>query len=157
MNNRHFYIIALLTINTSSFASDDVVERFEAITEKFSLNMVNYPAKISPPTSTYNKWVKRQAHLYNVAYDVKKTNSLISPFSGEITYRCTVTGRYGATKEIASNGADDFDTTGRFCLGTYAFQKNKWIKKSVICKYESSWREPGGAIKDCASALPESE
>ena len=159
MNNKYGYIIALLTISTTCFANSDVVERFEAITDKFTANMVNIPASMSPPSDdTDHKWYKRQAHIRNVGYDVRKTDSLVSPFIGEITYQCNVTGRSGASKQEASKGPDSFNTTGDFCTAKYAFQKNKWIKKNVICKDDSGGlREPMGVMVDCASALPLSD
>lgn len=157
MNSKYCYIIAILAINTSCYANSDVVEKFEAITDKFSANAIHFPSKIYPPTDEYNQWARRQVHVSNVGYDVKKTNSLVSPFSGEITYQCSVTGMWGDSKEEVTNGPDAFNSSGDLCLATYAFQKNKWIKKNVMCKDDSGWGAPGGVMVDCASALPLSE
>ena len=149
--------MTLLT-STASFANSDVVGQFEAIVDKFNSNVSSYPPKISPPNQYVEEWYLREIYLINVEYDVKQTDSLISPYHGEIIFQCSVKGSKGSSKAEVSNGTITFDTGNQAspCIAKYAYQKNKWVLKQAICKTDSGgWEEPIEGVETwCISVLP---
>jgi hypothetical protein len=156
-------IAALLAVSTIANAAESDAE----IVAKLEKMAGNYPSLvdakgpvISPPTSLVQEWYRRKVFVTNVAYDVRRTDSLVSPYSGTISYFCDVRGTKGTSEESVKSGADTFNGIASIpCTANYAYQSSRWVLKSVACQslltrgYEPV-RPDSGTKYFCQQALP---
>jgi hypothetical protein len=157
--------LPLAIVTSVCHADDDVVRRLELLTHRYVSIVTATPPKIEPPNKYIGDWYRRKIYIQKLEYDVQKTSSLVSPFVGEISYNCSVKGKNGSTRAAVSYGPNGFDEIGAKCLAKYAFQKGKWVKKTVLCRSNyvnenNEWVEPipeNGASYDCASLLPKTD
>lgn len=100
-------------------------------------------------------WLKIRFKLANVRYDVKKTDSLVSPIIGII--ECDQPQQFSpafATKEEAESyrfpQAQVVDEYGRQLRISYAFQNNKWVRKAIEEKslLNKSWKTKDPESRD---------
>ena len=163
MNNRVILILGLaLAFANVAFANEEVVKRFEKLTLSFTQMVNSQEAKISPPTGSVSVWYRRKIYVRDVAYDVRRTDSLVSPFAGEIFYVCGARGAKGLTELEVKTAPEQFDTGGGKCRANYAFQSSRWVFKAATCYdhiSKKTWQpveDPSqGIYYDCKQLLPQ--
>lgn len=146
-------VIGLLMLLGSAQAeksgNDEPVEKLKA---RIQSNKQSLEKRRPVYFNSYTQgWAKRRMHVDNLEYDVRKTDSLVSPFIGIVTFEVFVeqTSFYKSKDEAES--AEDFQIETyaskiqEMSRVTYAFQEAGW----VIKKYEvwqkglpnSTWEE----------------
>jgi hypothetical protein len=65
-------------------------------------------------------------------YDIQKTNSIISPYKGIVTYYYKWFIMYGDNKEECERTKEPTGMNSFFLTYTYAYQNNSWILKQKI-------------------------
>jgi len=75
-----------------------------------------------------NKWAERRFQVAELKYDVRKTESLVSPFVGVITFTLTNTQTELFSERSAAQASIDLDSTVyTFEVElNYAYQDNQW-------------------------------
>ncbi|GBE04716.1 hypothetical protein BMS3Abin10_00332 [bacterium BMS3Abin10] len=164
-------ILVFLIIYTSYANDQPIQERtnalrtFDAIVEKFSTFFKTKPKYVSkeeliiPENPTGETYQVVEYHLVSVAYDIQKSNSLVSPFIGYIDVNRRLKNNascgdvkvdygipgmeivtYGWSKiEGALKNSDNKLCYGRLSGGTverfiFAYQDKEWIFKDVVFK-----------------------
>lgn len=100
--------------------------------------------KAEPQYGIEEQWSKSRIDHINISYDIKKSDSLISPYIGIINIKNTyktfyplVSNDIFKTKEDAINATlyklSDGDIIYTY---TYAYQNNKWILKNSYNSYD---------------------
>lgn len=145
-------------------ANDEAVKRLERMAASYQGLIDAKEPVISPPgASGDDQWYRRKAVVSDVSFDARKTDSLVSPLAGEISYTCGVRGAKGASEQAVMVGGDNFNIPAAAkCRATYAYQSSKWINKSVSCQgligNVGPWvevnRPSQGVLYSCAQALP---
>lgn len=143
-------LVTACIAGTAAAATDEktALANFQKIVEAGSKSE---PYSIYENTRT-SKWTRSRNELRNVAYDVKKTDSLVSPLAGVITFEYLTQSAPGVdTKELAEAlGDEDIARGGALLRRTtlrYSFQDDKWILKTVT--YRSLLRMPNeNSFKD---------
>jgi hypothetical protein len=128
--------------------------------DRVMFNKLNTSIEI--PEKPKAKWYRRKIFLTSISYDVRKTDSLVSPYIADIHFNCAVHGRVDGTKEAVESGEDSFTSDPTECISKYAFQEDHWVKNSVICKsyFTETWEPPtskDGSIYQCSKLLPLSD
>ncbi|RRC97944.1 hypothetical protein [Amphritea balenae] len=130
-------IYCMISVSLSACTeTDDPVQKFEQLTDLYVETVSKQPVRLSPPgtrPASSTVWHRRQIYISDLNYDVRKTNSLVSPLIGEMTFTCGVKGRQGKSKAEVSEGPDEFDQ-GIICIAKYAYQKQTWVKKQFHCE-----------------------
>lgn len=105
------------------------------------------------------KFVRRKIQITDTGYDVRKTDSLVSPFIGEIAYTVVTRGRKGSLEKDVKEGPENFKVDGIKCKATYAYQSSRWVRKSVAClSSDNTWEVPeanNGSIYTASELLPQ--
>lgn len=153
-----FIIGVLFASSSAAIESDVVVKRFKKMVVNYPKLVDSKKPKISAPILPISPlWYSRKLQIKDVGYDVKKTDSLVSPFTGEISYTCSFRGIKGATELEVTEGLDNFEGATK-CKAVYAFQSPRWVLKSVVCQNhdKSTWVTPEeGTDYECAKLLPQ--
>jgi hypothetical protein len=111
------------------------LENFKSVVENLKNSFNQRKPEVLAPgelkfSTTWKKW-----HVYttsNIEYDVIKTDSIVSPFSGSIDFDCNVRSVNGNSKEEVEKGVV-IDQGGVKCKANYAFQESVWKFKSMSC------------------------
>jgi len=123
-------------------AANDPVESLRAILASVEKDMATeHLAHFSDPGSERG-WIKRRIVLSDMKYDVKKTDSLVSPLLAPVNFKCST-----IQSEIYPNKGDAekakiLQPSGLAisCRATLAFQDGKWNAKSLeYYLLESAW------------------
>lgn len=164
---------------TESATEEELIVRFERMVKKYQqffseprLCYIKQKSSTTPNGVIYNS-AKFMA-VGNESFDIKKTDSLISPYTGyilmilkkwtakkcgnvQVTYRYTGTKIYGfytleEAKQAAVNDScfelDDIVPVEEVRFN-FAFQRGKWVWKSVIrTKYNNDQIDISGALGD---------
>lgn len=84
-----------------------------------------------------NGWAKRKMKMLDIEYDVRKTDSLVSPFLGIVTFNAIVEQSEFFPTKIEAEAATSFQPIGgpisgysEPCRITYAFQDKQWVIKT---------------------------
>lgn len=134
------FALLVLFVETSS-ANDEVVKRLQSLAEAAPGVVDKSPPFIAPPNEAIPGWWRRQVYIRELSFDVRRTDSLVSPFSGEIAFNCHVrVARAKSEDELRSTPYTVDNLFGR-CKVNYAYQGQKWIRKSGYC----SWSGDPGA------------
>lgn len=181
--------LILLILLVGYFGNEDVhvKRRLEIIASEFNDQVNRHPleiVKIEPSSyelssyedkiMSYNfnaniipekpkaKWYRYKIFLTSTSYDVRKTDSLVSPFVADIHFNCATHTRVGNTKEAVESGEDSSTLYPIECISKYAFQDDHWVKKSVSCKsyITGDWETPNikdGSAYQCSELLPQSD
>ena len=117
------------------------IKRLEEAHEK----VVKSPADSNPAT-----WRKYRSRVVEPSYDVKKTDSMVSPYVAKLLLKTRTT----ATKELNSKSAAETsnDFSGIDALEDlydfdYAFQDGKWVLKSARLQFgglSGTWHDALG-------------
>lgn len=158
MKQISLFIVGILFASSSAAIENDmVVKRFKKIVTSYP-KLVDAKKPVISAPSVSPLWFRRKLQIKEIGYDVRKTDSLVSPFAGEISYICGVRGRDGATEQEVKEGADNFEIEKK-CRAAYAFQSSRWVIKSVVCQSDdkSTWDTPreGTVYDNCAKLLPQ--
>jgi hypothetical protein len=155
------FLAAFLVVNTvaNSAESDaDVVAKMEKMAASYPSLVDAKGPVISPPTALIKEWYRRKVFVTDVAYDVRRTDSLVSPYSGTISYICNVRGASGTSEQSVQSAADTFNGIAPIpCTANYAYQAARWILKSVACRPMRAYepvRPDSGTTYSCQQALP---
>ena len=89
-------------------------------------------------------WARVSAKVADVQYDVRKTDSLVSPYTGIATFNVIMSSDFFATESEArgtdtGNAKDSSKPSSLKCRYTYAYQEGKWVVK----QQESLLASPG--------------
>lgn len=152
-------------------ASANSAELDADIVAKLEKMVASYPSLVDAqeptilrqedPDPSQREWYRRKIFVTEVAYDVRRTDSLVSPYSGTISYLCNVRGDKGPSEESVKSSPDTFrHEPGNRCIASYAYQSAHWRFKSVAC--QSSLGRGGyepvqphlGITYFCQQALP---
>lgn len=151
----------LLACSSEIFGSDLIVKRIEEIATTYPILVDATEPEITAPkndNSGYGikDWYRRKIKITDVSYDVRKTDSLVSPFMGEILYTLVTSGRNGPSEKSATEGPDNFEAVPIKCKAIYAYQSSRWVRKSVTClSYDNTWETPKeGTPYRAAELLP---
>lgn len=161
-------ILVFIAIGFLAACTKEATNNEKIITplEKVAANYPTIVEGMEPETSSLSlelagdrpdKWYRRKVQINDVGYDVRKTDSLVSPFMGEIAYTVVTRGRKGTSEKDAREGPENFKTKGTKCKATYAYQSSRWIRKSVVClTYDNTWETPTeGSDYRAAKLLPQ--
>jgi hypothetical protein len=107
--------------------TSSLVTEFEAIVQANQTVLKNFPATVvSRGEDGYRKEAIR---LEKVSYDIRKTDSLVSPYIGIFDY--VVTWRLGrdfsSAKEAEASEADK-NSVQTHLQAEYSYSKNRWVK-----------------------------
>jgi hypothetical protein len=83
-------------------------------------------------------WVKRAIVLSDMKYDVKKTDSLVSPYTAPVSFKLsTIQSEVFATKTAAEKAAIKPAPSESWlsCRADFVFQDNRWVAKSGEWSY----------------------
>lgn len=139
MSKKPFLILAaVLTLascgkSNGSSQPSDPVEGMKFVMQKLQSEINSQPQTITPP-GDINKWYKRKIYTpQEMQYDVKKTDSIVTPHAGIIDFECNVKVASALTQEdLDKIEMRDFVTAK--CRSTWAHQDKKWIFKSMACQ-----------------------
>jgi len=85
-------------------------------------------------TITYNKsnntWYAVYHECYDFTYDIKRTDSIVLPYLGVVTFRCKSFGKKGTSKAECLNDkwTSDYDSTLTL---KYAYQEGGWVLNDI--------------------------
>ncbi|HWZ73767.1 MAG TPA: hypothetical protein VN326_20100, partial [Casimicrobiaceae bacterium] len=82
--------LALSTVANSAEPDADMVAKFEKMASSYPALVDAKEPVISPPNLLIKDWYRRKVFVTDIAYDVRRTDSLVSPYSGTISYICNV-------------------------------------------------------------------
>ncbi|MBI4292098.1 MAG: hypothetical protein HY661_11515 [Betaproteobacteria bacterium] len=86
-------------------AADPAVAKFEGLIKRASLQSA---ALGEPYQDKAGKWRKTTIRITDVLYDVKKTDSLVSPLAGQVAFTLTTeTSEWADTRELAKTAKPD--------------------------------------------------
>lgn len=146
----------------TAFAGDDnVVSDLKRYAQIFP-TIVDTAQPVISQDGSNQKWYRRKVSVGDVSFDVRRTDSLISPFAGEILFSCAVSVASAASEEALGSIKDSVDTFAGKCKATYAYQSSRWMRKSVSCtRYDGisalivSPDSLGSTMYRCATFLPQ--
>lgn len=128
-------------------SNDDALLKFKEIIVKADKSINDSGPQISPPepgTQYHNDWYRRKVYATEMAFDVRSTNSIVSPLIGELRFECNVKGTKASSEAEANSLPDSFNLTGQVCKATYAFQSSVWVFKKLECNYHLEGISDGG-------------
>lgn len=124
----------------------DYVKQLEAIIQAAERQTITTP--ITNPTKDGDKWVKRETSLGKTKYDVKTTNSLVSPLVGIVeTTRTTIYFKPNETQLGAEEETEVAMTNTAFATMTYRIAKNEWRLNEAEITWKISSRFNGKDTK----------
>lgn len=133
-------IIAIPPIHAAE--NEDIVRRLEKLAEIAPEVVNNSAAVISAPSEIISDWFRRKIRVKSLGYDVRRTDSLVSPFVGEIEVDCRATVTRGSSQQALMTAPEGNEVNFGLCKITYAFQGQKWVRKSGQCKSSSYPNRP---------------
>ena len=138
MAKSSFFMIALVFPLTLWAQSDaEIVTRLTKIGEIAEAKLKSIEPEVSPPTSLHpTEWWRRKVTVEKLSIDARRTDSLVSPYVGELRFECRVKGAMGLSKEAATSLPDRFSVSNK-CIASFAFQSSKWALKAFKCEEES--------------------
>lgn len=110
----------------------------------------------------HNKWAKRRFEVSDIKYDVQRTNSLVSPLSGEVEFTLTTTQTQFADSKDAAETAETFDPTSRQQFGVrlvYSHDSNVWTLRTghqESLKFRGKYEVSVESIRSEPDAIPNS-
>lgn len=117
--------------------SEDPVEGLKKVMQQLQQDLNNQAPIITPPSigKYYTEWYSRQIYTSPLMeFDVTKTNSVVSPHTGVISFECNARFAKGNSKEAVENvELKEFITSK--CRATYSHQENNWIFKTLACQH----------------------
>lgn len=129
-----FMILALVfPLALLAQADDEIVKRLSKIGETAVINLNSVEPVISPPDGSTLQWYRRKFTAENLTIDVRRTDSLVSPYVGDLQLDCTSKGTFGSTEADIKGTPDKFSGVTK-CKASYAFQSSKWTLKSFKCE-----------------------
>lgn len=159
---------AMASEATAKDTDDAAVMRMQALAEKYPVLVDSAAAIVSPPSKDIKEWYRRKVFVKDVGFDVRRTDSLVTPLIGYLTFSCAVQGTKGTSEEYVRSRPDNFSLDGDRCKATYAFQSGKWVHKDLACeltvlgpdyrftrKWESISAKSKGIYGTCAMLLPQ--
>lgn len=109
-------------------ATADPVSKFEALLEKFEKNTNN--DVVFYHNTDKDAWLKRRFDVSDVKYDVKKTDSMVNPILGLVSFDLVISHTsFQPTKaeaEAIQIVPDEKSDRHKISI-TYAYKNNKWI------------------------------
>jgi hypothetical protein len=119
-------------------SSEEIVKRLSSIGEAAEAKLNAADPVISPPMNdVFKDWFRRKVTAEKITFDVRRTDSLVSPYVGDFQLTCTVKGTKGSKEEDVKDTPDSFSISAK-CKAAYAFQSSKWALKSFQCQKSSS-------------------
>lgn len=116
--------------------ADGIVESFKEITQNHIKSYQVDERKIGPyfidgsNIGIESYWCKQKTSVYGSSIDVKKTDSLVSPYEGILIYNQMVWICKGKTKELVESSthyvAHDYTD---ICKIVFSYQDGEWIPK----------------------------
>jgi hypothetical protein len=140
---RRYIIAGIVLVLCAGFQSQqekEIVKAFNKIAREYiPAHIARTPTVYNAPCG-WNKWYWEPSTDYTI--DVRKTDSLVSPYVGVVTFG--VTSYYTAchpTREEAEkdgNYPNTYDFEHRY---TFSYQDDKWVLKSreAKVKYNGQW------------------
>ncbi|MBP2657786.1 MAG: hypothetical protein H6Q69_818 [Firmicutes bacterium] len=130
----------LFLLQTSAFAVPDEEMAITSFKETIQKHLHSYqddPRIIVFSVSTDTKWLKSKCDIpYDYSYDIQKTNSIITPYTGYLIYKMRVLTTDNQTTKEAAEACNTFNNNDDNLFIKYrilfSYQDNKWIPK----KYE---------------------
>ena len=104
-------ILAVIAVVATASHADPLAD-FKALVKQCSTAFENQPAAEVLFNEKIGKWVKRMNGRAQIAYDVKKTDSLVSPLTAYLTVTQIMTSKTAADETSANNLAPSFDDAG---------------------------------------------
>ncbi len=124
-------------------AASDPVVTFKRVIETASVRAKSDTGRLHQLPSTSSAldttaWLKSKPQIVSTSHDIKKTDSLVSPYMGTVVVKAqdTHTKLYKTKSEAAS--ANDFSPTPSHFFGPqsyrfiYAYQDETWVLKSGV-------------------------
>ena len=152
---------------TASFADAEAeaVQKFEVISGKLQSSVSSSTmlvretsdevlAKLNRPDRPFPRFRGNTVSLSNLAVDVRKTDSLISPLTGHITFNCSFK-YWEADSRDQLVGREKLSMLGDSCLALYALQSSQWVLKSFSCNGREVSAEDTTVVGMCRSHLPQ--
>lgn len=91
----------------------------------------------------HKKWTKLRMRMENIEFDVKKSDSLVSPFVGEVSFDASLqhTDFFDTEEEAATSATFSHVPEPTLCRVMYAFQDGKWETKKRTYFSSEKWRD----------------
>ena len=119
----------------ASDSDDAAVRRMEEFAVNYPRLVEASPEVVLSPTNEVKDWYRHKVFVRDVAFDVRRTDSLVTPLAGLITYVCGVRGTKGASEAFVRSNPDNVSHDGDQCRAAYAYQASKWVRKDVTCEF----------------------
>lgn len=131
-------VLAVLVSGASAGDADKAVAEFEAIVKKATTEWIGPYVVPSPVKEDKGKFCRLRVRAANAKYDVKKTDSVIKPFSGVLDFTLAMEHSAAfATKEEAEKADFVKPTVNKFPYRAFFdFKGGRW----EIAELVSGWR-----------------
>ena len=124
----HFSIMTIV----ATVAQAEPLTDFKALVKQCSTAYESKPTSEVVLIERTGRWVKRMYGRAQIAYDVKKTDSLVSPFTAYLTVAQVITGKDAQDEASANNLSLSFDDAGTVISTTtanfrYSGDNGRWV------------------------------
>ena len=121
--------LTLIFVLLSGAASAEPLPEFEALVAQCRASFDARPAVEVARVDTMNTWVKRAWAKTNIVYDVRKTDSLVTPFTAYIeTTEIVVTKKAADEDGAKALELSPDDRPAKFVkITNFAYQERKWV------------------------------
>ncbi|HJW23767.1 MAG TPA: hypothetical protein VJ576_02625 [Rhodocyclaceae bacterium] len=119
--------LAWFIVLPAAAAADDLVKSFEKFLSA-SVESTNASTSVFLNNRS-NGWMKRRYRVSDLKYDVKRTDSLVAPIVGIVTFKLTseVTGSFQSQTEAESSNFFDSDKSSHDGMSlSFAYRNDKW-------------------------------
>jgi hypothetical protein len=151
--------VASLAGARAARADDKAVKRFKEMVAAYPSAVAATEPRVSPPEGLTTEWYRRKISVVVARFDVKKSDSLLTPIVGEFHFDCVVSGTDGPTKESVT-GTPDTWSSPQPCRAEYGFDGARWTLKTITCLGSTGWYVPEPENMTtywCAQLLPTDE
>ncbi len=109
-----------------------IVKKFEQIVEQFTQNVNDSPERVVE-LKRAKSWTKQKLRAKNISFSVQKSDSLISPIVGTITFdNATLQSEnQKPSKDAAENDFDFGKPLDQAYTVRFVFPENQWVLKSL--------------------------
>lgn len=159
-----FLPVLLLPLMSHSQTDETALKQFEHVVKTIEQSINESAEVIAEPRPGSSEWWRRKVTTQAVQFDVKRTDSIVTPLIGEALFSCDTQAVKAQTQEDAQTLPFNFSSKTA-CKAAYAYQDKKWVFKKMQCAYPTSnpsrspsWYEvtspSNGMTGRCLSLLP---
>lgn len=126
-------LLLLISLTAGAAENDAIVKRFQSLVDAAPSTVDSAPPVVSPPNRGITEWYRRKVSIREVAFDVRRTDSLVSPIAGEIVFNCHFRHARARSEDELKDTQYGPDALVGQCRVNYAYQGQKWVRKIGHC------------------------